>query len=359
VSRTVKRMATLNYHEVTHGDNQYYVEAEDIQIHPDTLQSVLTTAGSSGVPAAATATPRSYCYRKMAEQEFQQVLEKGGMVEAASSLKNATKGEKWFTESLDHSRQFQNNISVHKPEVVAEFRMDRGGYKAIRDGTIPQKGSKALQPKTGRPKNVFNTEHLANNPRGKVNIGLKGRANVETFNKSVVSVTKVNPNRVANKSRALRWLRRNKFRAAASVIGVVLDGISLTLSIIEDGGKFGPATTITVAEMSGGALGSAIGGALGSIIPFIGTTIGAFLGGLIGSLIAGGLTRFFLGHAPVVPGPGAPLLDTDPYDTAFGVPGQSGKPYDPSQDTPSEAFGFPDADFDVEQEFPEMDYETR
>lgn len=347
-----------SYHQVTTGDNtEYYVKSQDID--PVTMSDALTTAASVAVPAAPAAPRRSYAYRKMALAEFEAVMKKGGMLEP---MPNATSGEKWFTEDLHHSRQFQNKGVLKKgvPEVVAEFKVKRDGYKAIRKEVIPQQGSKALQ-KPGAMKNIFNTERLENHPRGKVNIGLKGKANVDAFNTHVVSVTKVNPGSAMNKSVALRWLRRNKLSVAATAVGVVLDGISLTLSVIEDGGKFGPSTTINVAGIVGGALGSAIGGALGSLFPVIGNTIGSFLGGLIGSLIANGITKFFLAHSPVVPGPGPPLLDVDPFATAFGAPrmGQGVEPYEISQDTPAGAFGFPDMEHDVEQEFPAMDFDTR
>lgn len=182
------------------------------------------------------------------------------------------------------------------------------------------------------------------------------------FNKHVISIKKINPDGVMNRSSALCWIRRNKWGAFASLLGVTVDIATITLSVIEDGYKFGPSTTPTLAEIAGGAAGALIGSAIGSILPGIGTTIGSFLGSLIGSLIANGVTSFFLGYTPTAPGPGQPLLDTDPREAVFEAPSLgiedcacSGQP---SLGLATGFQGAPDTEWSLDDDFPQMDYET-
>ncbi len=201
-------------------------------------------------------------------------------------------------------------IAATGKQVVAEFEVHKPGYQQIKtDHTIPQAGSRQHQPAQGKPFNVINTERLGNHPQGRVNIGLKGQQNVDMFNEHVISVKKINPDSFFNKTSALRWLRRNKLTAFAGAIGVILDAGALTLSVIEDGGEFGPSTKVTLAEIGGGAVGGSIGAAIGSLLPGIGTVVCGFIGAFIGSLIGNGIMSFFLGYSPTVPGPGLPAAE--------------------------------------------------
>lgn len=306
------------YYSVDVRPETFFVHTEDIE-QPH-LEEALKDAGGNLAPAAvghAVAGPkRAYVYRKMAEAEFLETIEQGGMLyPKAKNPKNAEKiaktGEKWFTESLQHTRKFDNkNVAEGTKEVIAEFELHKPGYQDIKTNhTIPQAGSKKLQPAEGRQFNVTNNELLKNHPKGKVNIGLKGRINVDEFNKHVISVKKINPDSFFNKTSALRWLRRNKLSAAAGAIGVLLDAGALILSVIEDNGKFGPSTKVTLAEIGGGAVGGYIGAAIGSLLPGIGTFVCGFIGSFIGSLIGNGIMSFFLGYSPAVPGPGLPAAE--------------------------------------------------
>jgi len=168
-----------------------------------------------------------------------------------------------------------------------------------------------------------------------------------------------------NKSEALRWIRRNKFHVAASTIGVILDGVTLTISIIEDGGTFGPSTAITVGEIAGGWAGGMIGGAIGSLIPVIGTTIGSFIGSIIGSLIGHGISSFFLSLFPVTqPGPGPPVLHSDPEKTAYGPPGFKSRPSGATSGPPqlhldTKARGAPKTKWNLKQGYPKNNYKTK
>ena len=234
---------------------------------------------------------------------------------------NVGNREKWFTESTHHSRRF-NNKGDPGPKATAEFTLHKHGYEEIRSSVLRQKGSKAHQPKEGPKRNIFNEELLENHPKGKINIALKGNENVDNFNKHVISVKKIDPHNFMNKNGKLRWLRRNKWTAGAFALGVAIDGASLTISIIEDDGSFGRETTITVSAMAGNALGSAIGTAIGSLLGGFPAPVLGFIGGLIGSVIAESIAGFFLHMCvnPVAPGPGPPILATDPQPFVYGVP---------------------------------------
>ena len=364
----------LSHYQIDLDSDKTYLQTEDIDDHlvPEVLQNV----GGNLAPIAAghaVAKPhKAYLYRKMCEAEFDEVKKGGGLQWPAIPTE---KSEKWLTESLDHSRKFHNK-KVRDPEVVAEFELNRKTYHdRVRDKCI---GSDAdmknivyqhsKEPRNGR--NFYNREKLKHRP-DKLNVGLKGPRNVEEFNKHILSVKKINPDSFMNKTKLLRWIRRNKVNVFFSALGVVFDAAAITISVIEDGGKFGQSTTLTVADIVGGtvgaavgtaiagsalgtaAAGTAIGSAIGSIFPGIGTVICGFIGGLIGSLIASGVTSFFLGYNLVAPGPGQPKLDTDPHEAVYSAPRLDTNPQEavfssPSLDTdPYEAvFSVPKLDTD-------------
>ena len=310
-------MPEVRYYGAQNGHNgneRYYVEAEDIGF--DLLESIATAEAIAAASNYALEPKKTYVYRKMGEQEF--ALAKETQKMPYSLGRNPRTNEKWVTESTKHAREF-HNAAVHGTEGTAEFALHKQGWQEIRSGAIPQGGARARQPAQGPMHNVYNTERLANHPKGKMNVGLKGNTNVDNFNKHVISVKKIDPNNFMNKSSTLRWLRRNKLTASASGLGFALDATSLIISIIEDDGSFGRNTAVTVSGMGGSALGSAAGAAIGSLLGLAVPLVG-FIGGLIGSLIAEGIARFFLCVNPTAPGPGPPILVTDPQPTAFGVP---------------------------------------
>ena len=318
----------VNHDDSMSGPHKTYVQSDNLGDHE--VETALQVTGGNLTPLAAgdlAARPsRKYVYRKMAEKEFEEVLKTRGMLHPqATNPKNAQQvartGEKWFTEAIEHSRAY-NRSNAEGTQVVAEFEVDRKGYtRDIKEHSIEQHGSKARQPKEGRLFNVTNRERLMDHPKGKVNVGLKGVQNVDKFNEHVISVRKIDPHSLMNKTEALRWLRRNKLHVLGGAVGVILDGVSLILSLIDDGGEFGRSTTLTTADIGGGALGGMIGGAIGSLLPGIGTAICSFIGSFIGSLIANGITRFFLSLTPVTqPGPGPPVLQTNPHTTMYGQP---------------------------------------
>jgi hypothetical protein len=79
-------------------------------------------------------------------------------------------GEKWLTESMQHSREF-HNASVEVPEVVAEFTVDKKSYKNIREKSILQKRSRKAQPKDGTYHNIYNKKRIPDQSN-KLNLGL-------------------------------------------------------------------------------------------------------------------------------------------------------------------------------------------
>jgi hypothetical protein len=79
-------------------------------------------------------------------------------------------GEKWLTESMQHSREF-HNASVEVPEVVAEFTVDKKSYKNIREKSILQKRSRNAQPTDGTYHNIYNKKRIPDQ-FNKLNLGL-------------------------------------------------------------------------------------------------------------------------------------------------------------------------------------------
>ena len=303
---------------------QIYVKSDNVNV-----ADILDGAGCAIAPVAHAGRDRNttYVFRKMGEGEFNATISEQKLIPGATG--NPRTREKWLTEHMDHTRAFHNR-GVTEAERVAEFAVKKGGYKEMRGQAIQQQGSRQFQPRTGDMKNLTNAEQLHHRP-GKLNIGLKGDGNVAKFNDHVLSVAKVDPHSFVNKNEAMMWCRRNKFNAAMGAIGIAIDVGYVTISLIEDDGRFGPKTQVAVREIAGGlagaeaavALGSAIGSALGLVVPGIGNIVIGFIGGLIGAIIGEGIVkalRFWFCAGPVAPGPGAPLLDTDPYPTARGVP---------------------------------------
>ena len=167
--------------------------------------------------------------------------------------------------------------------------------------------------------------------------GMKSKAKPDfkgKTNEHVFSVKKVDAKSFIDKSSAKTWLRKNKWSAASTGIGVALDATSLVVSIIEDGGSFGPSTAIKLSEIAGEVVGtysavkiaSLLGIALPSLaIPGLNIAVSlvgiiGFIGGLIGSLVAGGIAQFILALNPTAPGTGPPILDTDPQPFVYGAP---------------------------------------
>lgn len=313
-----------------------------------------------------------YVFRKMSEEEFKKTVKAGGFVMDNVKPSKARTAEKWYSEAIEHTQQF-NNRGVQGNQTVAEVAVDKPTYEMdTKKNAIPQSGSRNLQPREGRPFNVTNTELLDTaTSKGKVNVGLKGVENVEAFNKSVLNIRKIDPDILINENAALTWLRRNKLAAGLLAVGVVVDAASLVMSFVADGCTVGKSTAINVAEIVGGVAGAeamtaavtSIAGALNVVIPGIGIAIGAMIGAIIGALIAGGLMSFFLTVPKSVAGPGPPIPEFDPYPDVYGVPetevnpALTGPPELAVNPAPS---GAPPTGFDTNATgFPDMGMDTR
>uniref|UniRef100_A0A7M5V751 Uncharacterized protein n=1 Tax=Clytia hemisphaerica TaxID=252671 RepID=A0A7M5V751_9CNID len=147
----------------------------------------------SAVPAAYKSTS-TYVYRKMGQTEFELTMKNQKLQwPYITNPRNKYNGEKWMTESVQHTREFKQQTQSC-PNVV-EIQVNKFGYKNIKKDAIPQKGSFSVQPKGKEVVkfNITNKERLAGTE--KINLGLKGGANVDKFNESVISVSKVNPER--------------------------------------------------------------------------------------------------------------------------------------------------------------------
>lgn len=303
------------YTEVTqkHDGEHIYIKSDNVD-----ASSIFSQVGKAVAPTAYASQNTTYTFRKMGKVEFDETMKGQKLL---SDFKNPRTGEKWLTEHLDHSRVFKN-AGVTETERVAEIALNRRGYKDIRSQAIPQAGSKVRQPAKGDMYNLTNTERLAHR-KGKLNVGLKGKGNVEKFNRHVLSVSEVDPHSFMNKNEVLMWCRRNKIRASLMAVGIAIDIGNITISAIEDDGRFGAKTQVALGEIIGGTAGAeaavavcgAIGSALGSIVPGIGNVLIGFIGSLIGSIVGGGivkLIRLWFCGGTIEPGPGPPLLDTEP-----------------------------------------------
>jgi hypothetical protein len=132
---------------------QFFIDCDDVKMF-EKFQLVSSTT------AATTPNNNTYVFRKMTEEEFKLVKYSQQMTYPKCNPRSKVHvGEKWITESMQHSREY-HNASVKVPEAVAEFTVNKKGYTNIRENAIAQKGSKTLQPKNGTYRNVYNKERI-------------------------------------------------------------------------------------------------------------------------------------------------------------------------------------------------------
>lgn len=333
-------MECVDVVEVTNRDDdkeKFYIQIENTLTH-----DVLPNAG----PAAHGASRQyTYVYRKMSKEEFECIKKTKDLILQTTKKAKMHTAEKWITETMAHTAKYNNKGAVGEQK-VAEIKVQKPAYKKIREEAIPQAGSKAKQPKLGegKPYNITNAELLKDHP-GKLNMGIKGKENLDKFNKHIVSIREVNVDTFRKDSAILKWIKRNKLAASVTAIGIMIDVTNITLSVIGDGGKFGHETQVTTGEIIGGVAGAElailagakIGAALGSVVPGIGNFIAGVIGGIIGSLIGGSIVRFFhtLFEKPLVNLDDMPVLETDPTPTINSPP----------YDCEKEAFGVPTPEY--------------
>ena len=98
-----------------------------------------------------------------------------------------------------------------------------------------------------------------------------------------------------------------------------MDAASITMTVLDDKGKWCKHTTMALSSISGGyaggAIGAKIGAALGSVFPVVGTVIGGLIGGLLGGILgslgAEAFAGIWVSFRNVVPGPGPQQLMWD------------------------------------------------
>ena len=128
-------------------------------------------------------------YRVAGQEEVNNSVKAGKLVKH-----QATQGEYWMSETTKHSRPYYKSRKYPNKSTL-KAKVPRKVYGEIRKNMIEQKGSKAKQAaraKAGKgPANIYNRERLHNHPKGKVNIGIKGDANLQQLNKHIHGVREI------------------------------------------------------------------------------------------------------------------------------------------------------------------------
>jgi len=127
-------------------------------------------------------------YRRMSQKEMEKVL---ATRQLQPHIIKPDQNEVWLSTSLKHSRDFENK-KVNSPEndVVIAFYVDVEKFcKEFENGIIHQHGSKSVNANLilDNLKALYHDENLANHPWNKVNFCMKGRANVEKFNRCIMN----------------------------------------------------------------------------------------------------------------------------------------------------------------------------
>jgi hypothetical protein len=251
-------------------------------------------------------------YRKMCEDEAKASIMKNGLVNQMEHK------QKWVSESLRKVLNFQNKnvpADVRKGEKILKMAVDKKFYEGFRKELVPQFQSKKLTKniyhfegiKPGRFQSLADYEAIPKTV--KRNIGIH-HEHVESINKNIKSIQILDPKNPIVKNGFLRFLSANKLKVGMLGLSVIIDAVTITLSVIEDKNQFGKSTTVTLSNAIGSTAGAAIGAAIGSIIPGIGTIVGGILGGIIFGLIGTTIGYLFCGLFPeVAEGPGAPDPD--------------------------------------------------
>lgn len=197
---------------------KFYIECDNEADQENILDKFGLVGSTMEATAVAFPNNSTYVFRKMAEEEFKLVKDSQKMPYPKCNPNEKGKvGEKWLTESIQHTREY-HNASNKGPDVVAEFTVDKKGYRNIRENAIPQRGSRAAQPKDGTYHNIYNKERIPEQSNVR-NLGLKGKQNVDAFNEHVLRISKIDPHSYVNKNTVLRWVRRNKVQAGLQQLG--------------------------------------------------------------------------------------------------------------------------------------------
>ena len=100
----------------------------------------------------------------------------------------------WVSESIEHSKGFSKNRPYKDPSVM-KIEVPKAYEQQVKAGAIKQYGSsveQAARAAQGKgPANLLNSERIAGNSQGHVNIGLKGVKNVQSLNDHIIKISNV------------------------------------------------------------------------------------------------------------------------------------------------------------------------
>ncbi len=130
-------------------------------------------------------------HRVAGEAEIENSVKAGKLVKQVG--KN---GEAWVSEGMEHTKAYHDSRPFANKGIM-EIEIPRDALNKIKADMIKQEGSRVVQKvrvsEGQAPANIFNREGLQNNPQGKVNIGIKGKANLQAFNDRIVVIRKISP----------------------------------------------------------------------------------------------------------------------------------------------------------------------
>lgn len=298
---------------------------ENLRVHynnvkPDLQKKTLKNAAVNGitVPSSGIAqalhnkfSKTQVVYRRMADAEVKSAIQRGGL----PGPMRGTNNRKYITESLTKATEFRNNVltpAQQNQDKILKMYVDKNGYQGIRGAAINQQGASKINPTA----DVYNYEGIK---APKMNLGIH-KKNLGQFNETVKDVVILNPKSPMVKNRFLRYLSTNKLKCGMVALSVVIEATTITLSIIEDGGRIGKSTTCSLSSLAGSLAGAQLGAMLGSIVPGIGNVIGGLVGAILGGLIGGEIGRLFclLFPPPTAPGNGPP--ETEYIAFIYGLP---------------------------------------
>ncbi len=127
-------------------------------------------------------------YRTAPEAEVQQAIKTGKLSPKGPN------GEVWVSESIEHSQGFAKN-RPYKDASVMKIDVPKAYEQQVKAGAIKQYGSsveQAARAAQGKGSaNLLNSERIAGNSQGHINIGLKGVKNVQAFNDHIIKIGNV------------------------------------------------------------------------------------------------------------------------------------------------------------------------
>jgi hypothetical protein len=274
------------------------------------------------------------CTRKLSEI---QVYRKAILDEAEEVLKNSAfrfdrkRSEKWISESFEKVLSFQNKIvpiEKRQEERILRLTLDRKNYREFRDNTIPQFGSR------GSGRSVYNYEGIEGgacasksstvSPDIPRNIGIRN-TEIDKFDKTIKSVSILDPEDPFVKNRFLRYLSEHKLEAAMTAISVIYEAYQVVIALMNKDGQTMKKLIVQITNLAVNKIGSLITTGLIGLIPAIGGFALGILGGLIFGFIGNKLGEMlFSVHCRVAPGEGPPISDY--FSFFYGSNNCFGKP---------------------------------